>query len=79
MIYVIHADALFLYTHPSDVTLMFLKHLGFLNLPITHSGSLSEPSPLQDNARVKRSLLCFLPSNYFVARELSAYNVGEDV
>ncbi len=54
--------------------LTFLKQQGFLYFPMTQRGNLSEPSPLQQRAKVNRSLFCLHPWNCFVARELSAWN-----
>jgi hypothetical protein len=71
--HVIQALELFRNWHPSVFLFMFLKQRGFLYFPMTQSGSLSLPSPLQQMARVIRSLFCLWPSSYLLARELSTW------
>jgi hypothetical protein len=51
-----------------------LKQRGFLYFPMTQRGSLSKLSPLQQRAKVSRSLFCLRPSSCFVAKELLAWN-----
>jgi hypothetical protein len=69
---VIQAFGLLRYLHPKLSWLTFLKQRGFLYLPMTRSGSLSEPSALQHTASVRHSLFCLRLSSCFVAKELSA-------
>jgi len=70
---VIQALELFRYWHPSVFLFMFLKQRGFLYFPMTQSRSPLLPSPLQQMARVVRSLFYLRPSNCLLARKLSAW------
>lgn len=55
--------------------LMFLKHLGFPNFPITNGFNLCDPSAFVHKAIESLSLFFLRPESLFVANVLSGSNL----